>query len=496
LTLLGAIHPPEFPGQPPPCFDETPTIVGTHGQDLLQGTSGPDVIAGLAGDDFISGGGGPDLICGAEGNDTLNGNGAGDSLSGGPGDDTLDGGTNGDTIHGDGGIDACEGGPGSNSVGTCEEPRPVATPPPPAAVELVDAFPGQTFDFPVAAAAIPGLPGAYLVLERGGLIFLVDSGGKHLAGDLGQVPTAGEGGVWNLAFTSGFGQEGNQYVYLYYAIDLESSPEVVDVGGQLSRFEFASGQLSGEVPLLTLTDGSGSPEDTYANIHNGGGLAFGPDGYLYVGVGDGGPQEDPREYGQDVTKLAGKVLRLDVENVDGDGDLIPAANPFAGEQGCSDGCDEIFAYGFRNPWRLTFDSGNLWVADVGLRNFEEIDIVTAGENYGWDAMEGPACRNEPGQPCTITGVPPVAYYAQHRQRRGAISGGFVYRGDDIPGLVGYYISGDFQTGTLRATLASAPYDTTILLETDLAVVSFAEDADREVLVIDVAGRIYRLVAAP
>jgi glucose/arabinose dehydrogenase len=351
-----------------------------------------------------------------------------------------------------------------------------------ASVELVEAFPGVTFDAPTAIAPIPGSGDAYVVLERAGSVFRLDPNGKQQIGDLRPVPLAGESGLLNLAFSPNFEQ--NNQVYVYYGIDIDPSDRV-DVAGQLSRFDLGQINPSAATSVLTITAISREATGRQSAVHNGGGLAFDAAGYLYLGVGDGGPRRDPNQNGQDTGTLAGKVLRLDVENIEGDGNLVPRDNPFVGTPGCADGCDEIFAYGFRNPWRLSFDDqGRLWVADVGEGAFEEVNLVEAGGNYGWSIMEGPECHRT--RSCDQTGlIPPVAAY-EHGDDRGAISGGLVYRGDGIPELAGRYVYADFENGDVRATLASEPFTTTVLLDTDLALVSFAEDFDGELLVVEIA----------
>ena len=199
-------------------------------------------------------------------------------------------------------------------------------------------------------------------------------------------------------------------------------------------------------------------QDPYSN-HNGGDLHFGPDGYLYLAWGDGGDADDPLENGQDLTTLWGKMLRIDPDPTAGeapdcgvDGDYsIPSDNPFA--DGAGGNCDEIWAYGLRNPWRFSFDEGNLWIADVGQNIQEEINFTpatsTGGENYGWDIMEGNLCH-EPDMGCDPTGlVAPVLTY-NHNRGRCSVTGGYVYRGTVLPMVVGEYVYGDYCTGEIWA----------------------------------------------
>jgi len=235
----------------------------------------------------------------------------------------------------------------------------------------------------------------------------------------------------------------------------------------------------------------------YAN-HNGGQLAFGPDGFLWFGLGDGGSGGDPAGNGQNPATLLGSVLRLDV--AEPGGYAIPDDNPFADG---ADGAPEVALYGLRNPWRFSFDrgSGLLWVADVGQNAFEEINRVDPvnelGGNLGWNVTEATRCYLEAG--CATGGfILPVAEYG--RELGCSVSGGHVYRGSGIPGLTGWYLFADYCTGLLfgipsdvepAAGTAVAPR---VLLETGAQVSSFGEDADGELYLTDLAsGTIYRII---
>jgi glucose/arabinose dehydrogenase len=494
-------------GQPAStCFGLTPTRFGTFGNDTITGTSGPDVILARSGNDTVHGMGGADRICGNEGQDTLNGNGGNDMLAGGPRDDTVNGGFNNDTIQGnDGndtlngdpgndninggnGTDDCDGGTGTNTITNCED-DPGET-----GIQLINAFPAQvSFTNPVDIDPVPNTTNDFVVSQNNGVIIRVTNGTPVQIGDLSTiVDTSGEGGLLNLAFSTNFATDND--VYVYYARDNGAGA----LEGQLSRFDLSDlDNPPGEVPILTVAD---IADPTNTN-HNGGGLAFGGDGYIYLGVGDGGGQGDPSENGQDINVLAGKILRLDVEGVDpGDTDIIPDSNPFVGP---TTGRDEIFAFGFRNPWRLSFDfanPNNLWIGDVGGSGWEEVNMINtaspAGRNYGWDDMEGFNCH-EPSSGCQTTGrIVPVAVYAHGSSA--SISGGFVYRGTDIPSLVGQYIYGDFTRGEIRRTPATGSNQSVVLLTNPaLGIVGFGQDFERELLVIDFnGGEIYRIVPAP
>ena len=227
--------------------------------------------------------------------------------------------------------------------------------------------------------------------------------------------------------------------------------------------------------------------------HKGGQLAFGPDGFLYIGLGDGGSGGDPFGNGQSLQTLLGKMLRIDVDRTDpGLQYAIPADNPFAAGGGRA----EIWAYGLRNPWRFSFESGTgrLFCADVGQDSFEEVDLLQKGGNFGWNTMEGLHCFN-PSSGCNMTGlILPIAEYSHSEGE--AVIGGYVYRGTAIPSLVGTYILGDFISGTiwgLKQT-TSGTWTRSQLLSTQRNISSFGQDAAGEVYVVDYAGNVLRLVS--
>ena len=228
----------------------------------------------------------------------------------------------------------------------------------------------------------------------------------------------------------------------------------------------------------------------YSN-HNGGQVTFGPDGYLYVGLGDGGSGGDPRGHGQNLRTLLGTILRIDVSALDETGSYaVPPDNPFVGVQGAR---PEIWAYGLRNPWRFSFDreTGDLWTGDVGQNKLEEIDIIKPGANYGWNIMEGTSCFRGPG--CGSDDLePPVAEYG--RDGGCSVTGGYVYRGPRLPSLVGAYLYGDFCTGNIWALRhdGSQVVDQALIADTDLQISSFAEGPDGEVYILSFTGEIARL----
>lgn len=222
--------------------------------------------------------------------------------------------------------------------------------------------------------------------------------------------------------------------------------------------------------------------------HNGGLNLFGPDGMLYIGMGDGGSGRDPMDNGQRLDTLLGKLLRIDV---DGEGRYrVPSDNPFVGRGGAR---PEIWAYGLRNPWRFSFDraTGRLFLGDVGQNAWEEIDLIERGGNYGWRIMEGNHCHI-PSTGCNRTGLePPVAEYATGREGC-AVTGGYVYRGSRIRNLVGRYLFGDYCSGTIwmLTEAGSGRWTMTRVLATDLRISSFGEDQAGELYIVDHAGAIH------
>jgi glucose/arabinose dehydrogenase len=241
------------------------------------------------------------------------------------------------------------------------------------------------------------------------------------------------------------------------------------------------------VPILRI------PHPQYAN-HNGGNLVFGPDGYLYFGMGDGGSQGDPNGNGQNLGVLLGKLLRIDVSS---EAYAIPPTNPFAGQAGVR---PEIWAYGLRNPWRFSFDrkTGDLYIADVGQDAYEEIDFQSAqdrgGENYGWNFMEG----FHPYQGQAPSGLtPPVAEY-DHSGGNCAVTGGYVYRGALLPEVYGMYIFGDYCSGRIWVLRRAADgWKMAEWIDSGLAITSFGEDDSGELYALDrTSGGVFQLASAP
>ena len=242
----------------------------------------------------------------------------------------------------------------------------------------------------------------------------------------------------------------------------------------------------------------------YSN-HNGGHLVFGPDGFLYVGLGDGGSANDPRGNGQDRTTLLGSILRIDVSTLDSAGRYsVPPDNPFATEGGGVR--PEIWAYGLRNPWRFNFDreTGDLWAADVGQNAWEEVDVIRPGVNYGWDIMEGAHCApggrsltgllRRSSDECDRTGLElPVIEYG--RDDGCSITGGYVYRGARLPSLAGAYVYGDFCSGKIWALRAEngAATEHRLLVDSSLSLAAFGENPAGELFMLSFDRKIYRFV---
>jgi glucose/arabinose dehydrogenase len=229
--------------------------------------------------------------------------------------------------------------------------------------------------------------------------------------------------------------------------------------------------------------------------HKGGQTSFGPDGFLYIAFGDGGSQGDPMRNGQNLNALLGKILRIDVAGTSANRNYrIPADNPFVGRANAR---EEIWAYGFRNPWRFSFDSqtGQLWAGDVGASAMEEVDLVTKGENYGWNVMEGSRCLS--GNSCDRTGLTLPAFEYARAGGNCSITGGFVYRGRAIGALRGAYVYSDYCSGQIWGFRhdGSQATDEATLIQGAFPISSFAQGNDGELYVLGYAnsGGIYKIV---
>ena len=288
-----------------------------------------------------------------------------------------------------------------------------------------------------------------------------------------------EEGLLGLAFHPQF--ENNGLFYVNYT----ANNKTLIARYTTSLADADQGDVSSEAILLEF-------DQPFSN-HNGGQITFGPDGFLYIASGDGGSGGDPDGHGQRTNSLLGAILRIDVDNQDpGLNYAIPDDNPFVNENGAR---AEIFAYGLRNPWRMSFDvqTGTLWSADVGQNSFEEINIIEKGKNYGWNVMEGFACFS-PRTDCDQTGLTLPVWDYSHDRGDLSVTGGFVYRGSTLPSLEGTYIYGDFISGriwSLDARDRDNP-DNTELLNADVNISSFGVDESNELFICGFDGFIYRL----
>ena len=342
---------------------------------------------------------------------------------------------------------------------------------------------------PIGIASAPD--GWLLVNERAGRVVAVHPGRgeRAIALDISdRVLGEGERGLLGLALHPSWPEEGRAFVH--YS-DRNGDTVLSEFGGTQDVDAAPVLDPASEQVLLTVSQ-------PFPN-HNGGQLAFGPDGHLWFGLGDGGSGGDPLGHGQNPGTLLGDILRLDVSEPGSY--AIPGDNPFADGSG---GAPEVYLYGLRNPWRFSFDpdTGLLWIADVGQGAYEEIDRIdpaaAAGANLGWNVMEGAHCFADAA--CSPDGLMlPLAEYA-HDQGC-SVTGGYVYRGDAIDGLWGWYLFGDYCSGLLFGIRsdAEAPNDGTalaprVLLETGRSISSFGTDSDGELYLTDVdAGTLSRIV---
>ncbi len=387
---------------------------------------------------------------------------------------------------------------GSDDGGAFTPPPP---PPPPVGADIATlrAFTQLlAFNEPLAMLQRPNNDTRWYVVQRGGIIYTFPNDPNVIPAELSVFAnltgivnsSAGEAGLLGVAFHPEFDTNGAVYVsYTGTSGGLQS---------RMSRFVSQDGGLTlsvgSEQILLTLQQP--------ASNHNGGNIAFGQDGFLYVGFGDGGGSGDPANNAQNTENLFGTISRIDVDGIPPY--EIPADNPFAGNPVCltgvsgGDECPEIYAWGFRNPWRWSFDSlnGDLWVGDVGQGSLEEIDRVELGLNYGWNVREGTNCY-PPGTASCASFENPITEYG--RALGTSVTGGYVYRGMTIPDLPGTYIYGDFGSGRIFGVAASAVQGTVgeELLDTAHNISSFAEDLDGELYLLDYGnGFIYRIIDAP
>ena len=363
---------------------------------------------------------------------------------------------------------------------TQQTPKPVVYNTP--RVELAQVASG--FTEPVAIAALPNASDARLfVAEQAGVVRVIKSDKTvdetPFLDIKNKVKSGGEMGLLGLAFHPKV--DVNNYFFVNYTNkDMYTVIARYTISTQTGRADVAS-----EKVLLKI-------KQPYTN-HNGGGLVFGPDGYLYIGMGDGGSANDPENRAQNKNELLGKMLRINVDG--GDSYAVPPDNPFVKEGGKP----EIWAMGLRNPWRYSFDrkTGDLYIADVGQGQYEEVDLQPAaskgGENYGWRCYEG-------AQPFKTDGCQPAETYSKpilqydHGDSRCSVTGGYVYRGTKYPALDGQYFYADYCSGQIfYAHKSTAGWESVLGLKTTFQPSTFGEDGAGELLLADHAsGTIYQV----
>ena len=355
-------------------------------------------------------------------------------------------------------------------------------------VALVKAFPGLQFNAPLAIKTAPGDTTHLYVAQQGGLLQTFDGSDPAVTAatvvlDLTDRTRAnGEQGLLGIAFDPDYASNG----FLYVNYSANANPNLDAGDSVISRFVVDRAtrvaNRASEVQLLRFAD-------RFSN-HNGGDLAFGPDGMLYISSGDGGSGNDPDQNAQNLNDLRGKILRIFPRGTAAQ--VVPANNPFVDVAGTR---AEIWAYGLRNPFRMSFDGSRLWTGDVGQGAFEEIDLIVRGGNYGWRKFEGTRLNFPSDQEITPAPIAPIFQYG--RDQGVSITGGRVYRGTMIPALVGRYIYGDFGSGRIWALSESGgAFTDNVELTSDVKAPnpsSFDVDLAGELLITCYDGYVYRLV---
>ncbi|MFB9277462.1 PQQ-dependent sugar dehydrogenase [Cohnella cellulosilytica] len=348
------------------------------------------------------------------------------------------------------------------------------------AVTLEPAFGDETFDKPVGLERREGDPEAVYIVEQPGRIVSKSLSSPDREAEVvldireRVYDKGGEQGLLGLAFDP----QRPDDAYVNYTTESHT------VIARYTADSDEPGRLDPDSEQVLLTF-----EQPYSN-HNGGQLAFGPDGYLYIAAGDGGNGGDPQNRSQNLDSLLGKILRIDVRNeAEGRKYAIPPDNPFL-----EGGRPEIYAYGLRNPWRFSFDeeTGRLWAADVGQNRFEEINLIERGGNYGWRLMEGTECFN-PKNGCQQEDlIDPLFVYG--RDDGISVTGGYVYRGNELSDLTGWYVYADYGMGTIWALReredGTAEHRT--LLRSEENITSFGLDAEGELYLCTGDGKVLRM----
>jgi glucose/arabinose dehydrogenase len=373
------------------------------------------------------------------------------------------------------------------TVGPTRSPGPAGTFSPNAGITIVPTVLARGFKPVILATHAGDGSGRLFIVEQRGMIWTIDPANPgtptQFINIAARVRSGGEQGLLGLAFHPDFETNGRFFVdYTNLGSDMVISEFSVDANG--------IGDPNSERNLLTISD-------PFPN-HNGGMLAFGPDGYLYIANGDGGAGGDPLNSGQSLDTLLGKILRIDIDSGDPYG--IPADNPFA----AGGGEPEIWDWGLRNPWRFSFDraTGAMLIGDVGQDRVEEIDLETPGDggkNYGWNRLEGERCYKN--ATCSANGTTlPVATYSHDLGC--SVTGGYVYRGSaNADVLTGGYIYADYCSGKLWVfnaddALASGRATVDEVGQVSFNVSSFGEDEAGEMYIVDHGGAIYRIEVGP
>ncbi|MDZ7343212.1 MAG: PQQ-dependent sugar dehydrogenase [candidate division KSB1 bacterium] len=355
-------------------------------------------------------------------------------------------------------------------------------------IELEVAFPNLSFSRPVDLQHVGDGSNRLFVVEQAGIIRVFENSASAAAAPVfldirDRVNDSGnEEGLLGLAFHPNYQTNGRFYVNYTAA-----NPRRTVIARYFVSVNPNQADRNSEQILLEISQ-------PFSN-HNGGQLAFGPDGFLYIATGDGGSGGDPQGNGQSLRTLLGKILRIDVDNPSGGRNYgIPSDNPFANNT--AGFREEIYAYGLRNPWRFSFDpaTGRLWAGDVGQDRREEVDLIEKGQNYGWNIMEGSLCF-QPSSNCNMTGLVKPIWEYDHSLvgGRASITGGYVYRGKNNPELVGAYLYADFESGHIWALRYDGvnPSTNTELQNTNLFISSFGIDQHHELYICAFDGRIYR-----
>lgn len=360
-------------------------------------------------------------------------------------------------------------------------------------LKYVQAFPNLEFDAPVDIRHPGDETNRLFVLEQPGRIMVFENNSLVNNADVfldltDVVLYGGEQGLLGLAFHPDYEENG------YFYVDYTTSNPRRTVIARFSVSDSDPNRANRDSELILM-----EVEQPYTN-HNGGQVAFGPDGFLYISFGDGGSGGDPLNSGQDRTTLLGNILRIDVDNpTNGKNYGIPNDNPFV--ENNNGWREEIYAYGLRNVWRFSFDpeTNKLWAADVGQNAYEEIDIIEKGKNYGWNIMEGFHCFN-PSSGCDQTGLElPVWEYAHDDPNGGqSITGGFVYRGSNANELYGGYVYGDFVSQRIWVYFPGEnPTNMLIFNSTGHPISTFGVDQNNELYFGSFStGRIYKFKGTP